>query len=80
MDFLCLLPPDQRLDLCKLNPSDSDAVRGQIVGKDGRAPLQNLCPAHALHLHRRSLFSQPTDARSDRQRGPRGGLQGPAGE
>ncbi|XP_045567169.1 E3 ubiquitin-protein ligase SMURF1-like [Salmo salar] len=23
----------QRLDLCKLNPSDSDAVRGQIVGK-----------------------------------------------
>lgn len=26
-------PPDQRLDLCKLNPSDSDAVRGHIVGK-----------------------------------------------
>lgn len=26
---------DQRLDLCKLNSSDSDAVRGQIVGKDG---------------------------------------------
>ena len=25
---------DQRLDLCKLNPSDTDAVRGQIVGKN----------------------------------------------
>lgn len=32
-----LLPvSDQRLDLCKLNPSDSDAVRGQIVGKAGQ--------------------------------------------
>lgn len=27
------LPLDQRLDLCKLNPSDSDTIRGQIVGK-----------------------------------------------
>lgn len=33
MHFLSPPPPDQRLDLCKLNPSDSDAVRGQIVGK-----------------------------------------------
>lgn len=80
MDFLCLLPPDQRLDLCKLNPSDSDAVRGQIVGKDGRASLQNLCPAHVLHLHRRSVFSESTDTRSYRQRGARGGLQRAAGE
>lgn len=80
MDFLCLLPPDQRLDLCKLNPSDSDAVRGQIVGKDGRAVLQNLCLAHVLRLHRHSVFSQSTDARPYRQRGPRGGLQRAAGE
>lgn len=43
MDFCVhVLPPDQRLDLCKLNPSDSDTVRGQIVGKDGPALLQNL--------------------------------------
>lgn len=27
-----ILSTDQRLDLCKLNASDSDAVRGQIVG------------------------------------------------
>ncbi len=37
MHFLCPLLPDQRLDLCKLNPSDSDAVRGQIVGESGHA-------------------------------------------
>lgn len=37
MHFLFPLFPDQRLDLCKLNPSDSDAVRGHIVGKAGDA-------------------------------------------
>lgn len=76
----CLLPPDQRLDLCKLNPSDSDAVRGQIVGKHGHASLQDLGRARVLDLHRRSVFSEPADARSYRQRGPCGGLQRPAGE
>lgn len=37
--FLFPLLPDQRLDLCKLNSSDSDAVRGQIVGKAGRTDV-----------------------------------------
>lgn len=30
--FFCL-SPDQRLDLNKLSPNDSDTVRGQIVGE-----------------------------------------------
>lgn len=51
-----LLPPDQRLDLCKLNPSDSDAVRGQVVGEGGHALLQNLEPAEASAVTT-SLFS-----------------------
>lgn len=37
--------PDQRLDLCKLNPSDSDTVRGQIVGKAGHRHLIPLPPS-----------------------------------
>lgn len=42
--ILTFLPPDQRLDLCKLNPSDSDAVRGQIVGEDGHTDKLSLFP------------------------------------
>lgn len=44
-------PPDQRLDLCKLNASDSDAVRGQIVGKAGHSWVQILSPFHFCTLH-----------------------------
>lgn len=44
MLFLSPLLPDQRLDLCKLNPSDSDAVRGQIVGKAGTNYSHGLSP------------------------------------
>lgn len=33
---LSLLSTDQRLDLNKLSPNDSDTVRGQIVGEYGR--------------------------------------------
>lgn len=48
-----LLPSDQRLDLCRLNASDSDAVRGQIVGKVGHSELQS----HFQSQYRLSIFS-----------------------
>lgn len=46
LDSLLLLSSDQRLDLCRLNASDSDAVRGQIVGKAGHSGPHN----HFLHI------------------------------
>uniref|UniRef100_A0A8C4E632 HECT-type E3 ubiquitin transferase n=1 Tax=Dicentrarchus labrax TaxID=13489 RepID=A0A8C4E632_DICLA len=59
----------QRLDLCKLNPSDSDAVRGQIVGKAGRTDTLSIFSKRYSHIWDKNLpyeeplpYSDPTGA------------------